>query len=1501
MNGKMRFGQLAVSMGLVSSAQVEECLLIQKKLPQSNHQPLGQIMIKQGYISSDAVSGVLQRQTPQNFNDLDDEISSDMEIEEIEELEDLEDSSAEMLAEDISQEMVVEDDDEQVEDGIPLDLGYSDSMKSEMDDQASQDFDINSAQEIFVDDESGAQDAVSLSTSSPSDFTEQNENSFSSNSEFDTEQPIAGSDASFDIGSSGPFDTGGSSPFDPTSESDSGFDVGQSSPFDTAGSSPFDTGGSSPFDPTSESDSGFGVGGQSDPFDTDGSSPFDPTSESDSGFGVGGQSDPFDTDGSSPFDPTSKSDSGFDVGQSNPFDTGGSSPFDPTSESDSGFDAGGQSDPFDTGSTSPFDPISGSDSGFDTGSSPFDPAPVNDSGFDVGGQSDPFDTGNSPFDSPANDVAQSSPFDTEGNSPFDPVSGSSDPFDTGGNSPFDPSTNNAEQPSPFDTGASSPFEPANNAPNPFDTSGNSPFDPVPGNDPAFDVGQPNPFNTGNELGNNIGQTDPFDTGGSSPFDPVPGNELGNNIGQTDPFDTGGNSPFDPVPGNELGNNIGQTDPFDTGGNSPFDPASANGSGFDLGQPNAPFDTGSPFVSEQSNDLFAQPNNNPFEDNKQSSDPFSGANSPFESGPPQDSFPNDPNSPFNTGTNPNDIFSSQPAPAPTPDSFFNQFPDTGNNSGFDIFGQPNQPNQVSPEDDATISEEGEGAIDLFSQSSIDKIATGEEITLSDGVNQPNESGSFFNNAGNQNLDSFFTGQGDPFNPNSDPTIDLSGGSNLPMDNVIDLENSHGMPSETFGMQPIADPINLENSMNAAGGFDPSNASDATISYENNNNLLTGEPNAQTQEWDWESINNQNQQLPPDSDIESDFFNPPDLRSDIKAPQPQAGPFDLPDVVNTGDVTIAAAANPNMPNAFPQNIGTFPPTDSPFPGNPAPNNNFAAPSTPKAPAPRRNSSRRPASKKINIPRQRSSRISRRVSGASDRSNSLSSKEFKYLIAVLVFCFAILIAVAVVVVMQSNGGERRAEGENGEETEYAAAIGGENPLENDPENGIDNNINSNDISEEQLASYYEKAKESMKIDSPPQTNEAIKTLGFIISKNPNYKDAYLLRAQCYFRSNRYREARLDAEKAIENSSDETQCYYILAACAQKNENYDRCIEFCNKVLETNPSFLKAKSIKMKVLKAKGLLIEALKLAKELERDKYEYAKGDIQNARVAILGKALQGQKELLYQAIELDEDYAPFYYELAMLSYRIEETNTEALKQAKSYIGKYLELSKSSNDTPDMRYLVMKELHTFAEYQTGSINTKKKIHANIVKKLRGKKVNFLPCLSLIILTDVQQKILKSALKKNASKSEIKKKEKTLFYYMILAIKARVYVKKPSFQQNHPRESQLVEVSFNSIAASLQEYQKKIDTYMKDKRFMKYFSNYISLVVKDVPKNHALKVNDVILRFDDVYMYTSYEFSSALSRQNSQYQSVYVRRSNKIIQLSLRDIVPGALFTHNLLTRR
>ena len=1426
MNGKMKFGQLAVSMGLVSSAQVEECLQIQRT--HASGQPLGQIMVQKGYISSDAVSGILQRQAPQEL----DEDSFDMDIEEIEEIDEIDDldDSMEMTAEDISDEMIMEDDDEDdepVEDGIPLDLGYSDSMKLEVNEADSPDFDINSAQDIFVDDDSDAQDAVALNVSE----SEESHTPAQPFSAIDTGtsasfDPNSGSDSGFGIGESNHFDTAGSSAFDPTSGSASGFDIGESSPFDTAGSASFDI----------SSDTN-----QSDPFGGDqGSDPFNSGDQGSDPFG--GSGTPFELgDSGSPFDTGSQQESDPFAGQqeSDPF--GGDQGSDPFGGVGTPFDLGDSGSPFGTGNQQGSDPFGG-----DQGSDPFggdqgsDPFNSGDQGSDpFGGSGTPFELGDS-----------SSPFDTGSQQEIDPFSGQqgSDPFG-GGQQGSDPFSGGQQGSDPFG-GSGTPFDLGDSS-SPFDTGGQQ------GSDPFADQQGSDPFGGGQQQGN-----DPFGGDQQQGNDPFGGGQQQGN----DPFG-GGSSPFD----------LGGSSPFDTGqqGSDPF--AGQQGS--------------DPFGGQQSSDPFGgQQGSDPFA-GQQGSDPFGGqqGSDPFGGQQGSDPFGGQQGSDLFGGTNPNDIFSNQP-PAGGQDSFFNQFPDTGNNSGFDIFGQPNQGNQVSPEEDATISEEGEGAIDLFSQSSIDKITTGEEITLSDNGGQPIESGSFFTGTpNNQNLDSFFAGQGgDPFNPASDPTIDLSGGNNMPIGNVIDLGSSQNMPSGKFGMDPIADPINLENSMNA-NDFDPLSASDPTISYENNN-LLTGEPNAQTQEWDWESINNQNQQLPPDSDIESDFFNPPDLRSDIKPPQPQGSPFDLPDVVNTGDVTIAAPANPapGMGTPFQANIGTFPPTDSPFAGAPptAPSqNNFGAPKT--APA-----SRRAQSKKINIPRQRSSRISRRVSARSERS-SLSSKEIKYLLAVLIFCIAILIIVTVVVLMK--GGERRVgEVDNPENTEVAS-INEQNPIVDDT------TPNDSQVDETALASYYKSAQEAMEVNSPPRTREAIKNLSYIISKKPDYEQAYFLRAQCYFRGNRYREAKLDAEKAIENTnntSNQTECYYILAVCAQKDENYELCIDFCNKALDKDPGFIKIKSIKMKVMKAKGLLIEALKLAKELEKDGYRTAKADVHEARVAILEK-VRGEKqyELLDQAVSLDRDYAPFYYELGISNFRINDD--AALQKAGQYIEKYLSMSKPDNNQLD--YLAMKELSLFAKYKTSGQKyaTFKKVYKNI----QGNRFIHLPCISLAIIADAQRISLNSAIKKKEAKRSIKKKEKALLNYIVLAVKARSYMVNPGFRKSLPTLLGLVEESFNSITSFFAEYEAKVKEFMEDKRNMQRFQNYVRIVVNESPQNNILKVNDMILRFDEQYVHTSIEVNIAreLAIHQNKYEKIHIRRGNKLIDIDIKNIAPGPQFAHELLKRR
>ncbi|WP_151966052.1 hypothetical protein [Candidatus Uabimicrobium amorphum] len=1479
MNGKMKFGQLAVSMGLVSSAQVEECLQIQKT--QAIGQPLGQIMVQRGYISSDAVSGILQRQAPQ---DLDDDDSSDMEIEEIDEIDDFDESSVEMMADDISDEMIVEDeDDEPVEDGIPLDLGYSDSMKLEVDKNESPDFDINSAQDIFVDDDSDAQDAVALSVTDNEESAtpEQPFTAFDTGSgaAFD---PNSGSDSGFDVGEASPFDTGASTPFDPTSGSDSGFDISEASPFDDGSGTPFDISSSEveQSDPFAGGDQGSDpFGGSGTPFDLgDNSSPFDVGGQQASDPFAGGQqgSDPFSNDvqqGSDPFaggeqgsDPFGGGDQGSDPfgGSGTPFDLGDSS---------SPFDAGGQqgSDPF-GGGQQVSDPFAGGDQGSDPfggGQQGSDPFGGGDQGSDPfgGGQqgSDPFGGGDQGSDPFGGGQQGSDPFGG-GQQGSDPFGGSGTPFDLGDSgSPFDVS--GGQQ-------GSDPFGGGDQGSDPF--GGQQGSDPFAGGDQGND-----PFGGGQQG------SDPFG-GGDQGSDPFGGSGTPFDLGDSgSPFDVGGGDQgSDPFGGGQQG-----SDPFG-GGQQGSDPFGGGQQGSD------PFGGG-----QQGSDPFGggQQGSDPFGGGQQGSDPFGGSGTPFDLGGGSDPFAggqqgSDPfaggqqgSDPFG-GTNPNDIFSNQPATGGQ-DSFFNQFPDTGNNSGFDIFGQPNQGSQISPEEDATISEEQEGAIDLFSQSSIDKITTGEEITLSDNGG-PGESGSFFSGTPNsQNLDSFFAGQGgDPFNPASDPTIDLSGGNNnMPMNNVIDLGNSQNIPSDTFGMQPIADPINLENSMNA-NDFDPLSASDPTISYENNN-LLTGEPNAQTQEWDWESINNQNQQLPPDSDIESDFFNPPDLRSDIKPPQPQGGGFDLPDVVNTGDVTIAAPANPNPGMGAPpfqQNIGTFPPTDSPFAGGPpaAPQqNNFAAPKA--TPSSRRSQSH----KKINIPRQRGSRISRRVSARSERS-SLSSKEIKYLLAVLIFCIAILIIVTVVVLMK--GGERRV-GEidnNTENTEVAEVSEDGQPVNDitkDPE-----------IDESTLASYYKSAQESMEINSPPRTREAIKNLSYIISKRPDYEQAYFLRAKCFFRSNRYREAKLDAEKALESLSNPTECYYILAVCAQKDENYELCIDFCNKALDSDPGFLKIKSVKMKVMKAKGLLIDALKLAKELQNDGYRTAKADIHEARVAILER-VRGQKqyELLDQAVNIDQGYAPFYYELGISNFRTQDDSS--LQKAGQYIEKFLSMSKPDDSKLD--YLVMKELHLFTKYKTGNGSKKVAIFKEVYKNIQGKRFIHLPCISLGIIADVQRVSLNRAIKKKESPRNIKKKEKALLNYIILAAKARSYMVNPRFRQYYPRILGLLDESFNTIASFFSEYQAKIKEFAANNRNMQRFQDYVRIVVKEAPRNNVLKLNDTILRFDEEYVHTSIEVNAAreLAVRQNQYQKVHIRRGNKLIDIDIKKIAPGPQFTHELLKKR
>ncbi|WP_372367103.1 helix-turn-helix domain-containing protein [Candidatus Uabimicrobium sp. HlEnr_7] len=118
-------------------------------------------------------------------------------------------------------------------------------------------------------------------------------------------------------------------------------------------------------------------------------------------------------------------------------------------------------------------------------------------------------------------------------------------------------------------------------------------------------------------------------------------------------------------------------------------------------------------------------------------------------------------------------------------------------GFDIFGQPDQ--APKDEDDITISEEGEGAVDIFFQSNLDKIASTDEITLTDKTFIESDT-SFFNTSTDGNTASL----DDFFNP-PDLAFDIQ--QITDDQNKIDLEGLKHPPDDTFGMTPIGDAIEL----------------------------------------------------------------------------------------------------------------------------------------------------------------------------------------------------------------------------------------------------------------------------------------------------------------------------------------------------------------------------------------------------------------------------------------------------------------------------------------------------------------------------------------------------------------------------------------------------------------------------------------------------------------------------------------------------------------------
>jgi hypothetical protein len=56
------YGQVAVSLGLVSQAQVDECLQIQSKMKEMGVEaPLGEILSKKGYLTAQQQTAVLKK------------------------------------------------------------------------------------------------------------------------------------------------------------------------------------------------------------------------------------------------------------------------------------------------------------------------------------------------------------------------------------------------------------------------------------------------------------------------------------------------------------------------------------------------------------------------------------------------------------------------------------------------------------------------------------------------------------------------------------------------------------------------------------------------------------------------------------------------------------------------------------------------------------------------------------------------------------------------------------------------------------------------------------------------------------------------------------------------------------------------------------------------------------------------------------------------------------------------------------------------------------------------------------------------------------------------------------------------------------------------------------------------------------------------------------------------------------------------------------------------
>ena len=371
-------------------------------------------------------------------------------------------------------------------------------------------------------------------------------------------------------------------------------------------------------------------------------------------------------------------------------------------------------------------------------------------------------------------------------------------------------------------------------------------------------------------------------------------------------------------------------------------------------------------------------------------------------------------------------------------------------------------------------------------------------------------------------------------------------------------------------------------------------------------------------------------------------------------------------------------------------------------------------------------------------------------------------------------------------------------------------------------------------QLDQIYMNARRLFEQNRP---GEASKQFSELLSARNNFKDAKLYLAECYLQTGELDNAqKLVAESLQQKPS--AWGYTVLGLCKERRNNPAEASQDYQQALRQEPGFRRAVRCLVKQMTSDGKELESVRFLKEAIKSGSKDLESDLNQIREGLDKKLqaadLQQKLQLLEKAIEYDNDFPSYYLRMGILLWQMNP------KKSLEASDKFVELYQKIN--PEYRpitYMIMQDLALACLYQLQEYG---EVEKRALQNLPGEKFE-LPTGSMLALAQVYHYKDLQNQKSNKDDKGVNHKLAVIYLYLFDKIVNNAVANlQPQYLTTQPWLQQGAQQLYKEIGADLKKVKEKhVKSVCK-----------IQLLVLDAI-NSPFQKGDIITRVNDEPLYS------------------------------------------------